>query len=195
MCKLILSYALVLGACLPSAVFAQPQGPPYLFSAGAFSTDQEGNLNLRIMFNGHPERANVAWQETPNGVDLYRRLVGIECGAFERISPAPFAWVWDRENSYYNPMNIDYVDTTTFAGTAYEYMIRAVDSERNPIPTNPDVLVGYATNGDALIGHGTIVTFNLCGYPLDGYVHESCPQQCLPFIEMGRPAVVFLDLT
>ena len=87
-------------------------------------------------------------------------------------------------------MNIDYVDITTLAGNAYEYMIRAVDSERNPIPTNPDVSVGYATNGETLIGHGTIVTFNLCGYPVDGYVHESYPQECLPFIDMGRSAVL-----
>ena len=34
------------------------------------------------------------------------------------------------------------------------------------------------------------MTFNLCGYPIDGYVHESCPEQCLPFIEMGRPAIL-----
>lgn len=185
MCKhpRVVFCALMLGAWLPGMVSAQP---PYFLSAGVSSTHQEGNLLLRIVFNGSSERATVAWQETPNGVDLYRRTVGFECGAFERINPEPFAWTWA---GGFNPLNIDYVDTTTLAGNAYEYMIRAVDSDRNPIPTNPDVSVGYVTNGETLIGHGTIITFNLCGYPVDDYVHESCPQECLPYF-LSRSVVL-----
>lgn len=168
--------ALGLTTWLPSPVQAQP---PYFFSVGVSSTHQDGNLSLRFKFDGSTERATVVWNVTPNGLDLYRRTAGIECGEFERLNPEPFAWTWESNSS--NPMNIDYVDTTTLSGNAYEYTFRAVDAARNPIPTNPDVFAGYVTNGEALIGHGKIGTLNLCGYPIDDYAHLGCPLACLPF--------------
>jgi hypothetical protein len=59
-------------------------------------------------------------------------------------------------------------------------MIRAVDSNRDPVTANPDVVAGYVTNGEALIGHGTIVAYPRCGYPGTMPVHLACPEECFP---------------
>src|SRR5262245_38966471 len=153
--------ALALGVCLAHPVTAQVN-EPYIFYVGVFSTPQAGNLALQIEFNAG-EDANVVWPETPAGIDLYRRAVGFECSDFERLNSEPLPFSWDYPS--YNPLSLDYVDGTTSPGNAYEYMVRAVDSNRDPVIANPDVSVGHATNGETLIGHGTIITYNICGYP------------------------------
>jgi len=184
----IATWAVVLGTCVSGTVFAQTGPFLYVFSAGVSGTFQGGDLHLRIVFNGSYERATEIWYERPNGIDLYRRVVGIECSGFERISSQPFAFAWD-PNHFYNPLNLDYVDAATSAGNAYEYMIRAVDANRNQIAANVDVSVGFVTNGETLIGRGTISTSNLCGYPVDDYWLSGCPEECLPAF-MGHDAVL-----
>jgi hypothetical protein len=162
--------ALVLGVSLASTAGAQPL--PYTFSAAVFSTPQAGDLLLRIEFISDGLDSDYHWPETPAGLDLYRRVIGFECGDFERLNPEPFP---------FTPYgDIDYLDGTTLPGNSYEYRIRAVDSNRDPVIANPEVRLGFATNGEALIGHGTIFTHNLCGYPGPYYVHASCSEECFP---------------
>jgi hypothetical protein len=169
--------ALVLGVSLARTVGAQVD-PPYLFSAAVYGTPESGDMLLRIEFISAGLNSLYLWPETPAGLDLYRRVTGFECGAFERLNPEPLP---------FTPYgDLDYVDGTTSPGNAYEYMIRAVDSNRDPVTANPDVWLGAVTNGEALIGHGMIGTDNPCGYPAPYLIHLPCPEECLVhFVESG----------
>jgi len=174
--------ALALSTAIPVTAPTNPP-PPYWVSGGIWSTPVDGNLHLHIEFMDWWQAPGVAWLETPAALDLYRRLVGVQCSDFERLNTEPFPFSW--LGGWYNPLDLDFVDTTTKVGHVYQYMIRAVDANRDPVAANPDVLVGYVTNGEALIGHGTIVSSNRCGYPAPDLVHRPCPEECFPWLSCG----------
>jgi hypothetical protein len=162
----------------PAATAAQQA---ILFSASATGSLQEGDLHLSLYFDTNHASTNL-WSQVPDGFDLYRRAVGTDCGEFERISEAPVAWTWDPSVDLVK--TVDYTDTTTADATVYEYMIRAVDSQRLPIPEDADVSLGYVTRGEALIGHGTLTMGTAwCVLP-PGSLHPiyeiTCLHECFP---------------
>src|SRR5262245_14754318 len=145
----LLAWPIVMAACLPVMTSAQTN---YALLPVLSSSEEAKGLRLRIDFiNRH--WATAVWSVTPDGVDVYRRTMGFECSAIERINPEPLPWTWHDAPSFGSSMTIEFIDTTSRAGTAYEYLIRSVP----PIAENSDVVVGHATRGEALIGHGDIV--------------------------------------
>jgi hypothetical protein len=181
-------WAFVLSFVSANAAFAQDP-PPYHVSGGIQGTLVNGHLQLHIEFMDWWQAPGVPWSEMPAGLDLYRRVVGFECSDYERINPEPFAFSWSAD--WYNPLDLDFLDTTTTTGNVYEYMIRAVDTNRDPVTANPDVSVGYVTNGEALIGHGQIARSpQHCGYPGSDFVHVPCPAECLPWFTNAPLAIL-----
>ena len=162
----------------PSVAGAQQS---ILFSASATGSLQEEDLHLSLYFDTNHASTNL-WSRIPDGFDLYRRVVGTNCGEFERISEEPIPWTWDPSVDFVK--TVDYIDTTTADATLYEYMIRAVDPERRPIAEDPDVSLGYVTRGEALIGHGALTMgIAWCMLP-PGSLHpiyeKTCLQECFP---------------
>lgn len=171
-------FAIVIVSFHAAATAAQQ---PIVFSASATGSVQEGDLHLSLYFETKHFSTNT-WFQTPHAIDLYRRAIGYDCGDFERISDEPIPWTWDPSIEF--EKNVDYIDVSTTDATVYEYMIRAVDSDRLPIREDPDASLGYVTCGEALIGHGELTMGSAwCMLPY-GSLHpiyqNTCLNECFP---------------
>ncbi len=122
----------------------------------------------------------VRWDRAPAGVDLYRRPLGIQCGDAVRLTDTPIAWNWNDLARFPEfALQIRYVDATTVEGVGYRYELRAVDADRNPVAGDPDAVVGFATHGEALLGHGYLWSGGDCGLSYTQEV-QTCVDECFP---------------
>lgn len=175
------SFAIVAVSLLATGV-AQPIN---LNPAMTSSLEADG-LHLTIGFDNNGF-GPVTWPQMPSGVDLYRRSLGLECGDAVRVTDAPIPWSWNDQAPFPEfALQIQFVDPTTADGTGYRYEVRAVDGDRNPIAQDPEAVVGFATHGEALLGHGSLLSGGDCGLSFTQEV-EPCPNECFPAALVGVP--------
>jgi len=117
------------------------------------SVESDG-MHLQIEFDAHPW-GGVVWTTTPAGIDVYRNAIGDGCGLWERITDEPVVWSWVPDLGG-TGIAFELVDDATQPGHGYIYQARAVDAERNIILEDEYVHLGVATNGVALLAHGTL---------------------------------------
>ncbi len=107
------------------------------------------------------------------GFDVYRKTLGHECGAEERVTVEPIAWP---TADCAAPADVNFTDPNVTLDTAYWYEARPVDAERNPAEgegVSPVRGVGVA--GTALLAHGPASlgdNFNV--------IVGGCPGECFP---------------
>jgi hypothetical protein len=163
--------------------FAQAQRPQILNPVLSSSLEADG-LHLQVRFELGGGFGDEWWQPTA-GADLYRRTVGVRCGAWERLSAEPIVWNWDESVELGEAhLEFEIVDASTAPGSAYEYQVRAVDPERKPVEENQHVTVGFATHGEALLGHGTLYGGPDCGISYTQQTYP-CQGECFPFLIAG----------
>ena len=100
-------------------------------------------------------------------------------------------WTWDLSGAPPSPAFV-FVDATAEVDQLYEYEIRAVDDERNAVAGNDDTSLGFHAWGEALIGHGQIVSsFCPCPQPCQQPVDlVPCPTECFPDLDQPWPPAV-----
>ncbi len=161
----------------PTSVQSDPAY--FVFDGRLLGSVEPGGLHLQIQLDGNPWSVN-AWTATPTGIDVYRSDIGVECGAWERITNEPVAWNWVDDPGGGPHLSFELVDVTAAPNHGYMYHARAVDADRNAIPENQDAYLGTATHGIALLGHGTLYGGpGGCG---QSYRQEvwNCYQECFP---------------
>jgi len=129
------------------------------------------------------------WLTEPLFVDVYRRALGSTCTPLVLLTDQPLQWPAVPQGG--GPVALgEVVDGDAVANTAYEYIVRAVGANRDPIAGDDDVVVGYASDGDALVGHGTLVAGPDCGMSSVSSLNP-CQDACFPFANVGSyPAEV-----
>jgi hypothetical protein len=98
----------------------------------------------------------TCWPDQVVGIDIYRRGLGIRCGDDFRITATPLPWTENPIPGNGAYVRAEIIDPTAQPNTAYRYLARAVDAERDPVAGNPDAPMGMATTGEALVAHGRL---------------------------------------
>jgi hypothetical protein len=169
--------------------------PPVTASAGTSdATCFHGSLTSSVEPDGLHIQITLTWWgwgncwgTEPAVVDVYRRALGATCDPMVLLTDQPLLWPGVTQSE--GPAELgEVVDGGAVAGTAYEYILRAVDAGRNPIPGDDDVVLGYASEGDALISHGTLVAMPDCGISSISFL-DPCPDACFPQFNVASYAV------
>jgi hypothetical protein len=175
--------ALVACALIP---FSDVSAQAYQFEPRLLSSVAADGLHLEVTLDW----GYHAWPVEPAGIDLYRRAIAVSCGSWELVTAQPVPWDWVEEPYPTPHMSFEVVDDGAQPGQGYVYQLRAVDADRNAIPENPDTFLGVATNGVALLGHGTLYGGpGGCG---ESYVQviENCYPECFPALRFeGGPEI------
>jgi hypothetical protein len=178
---------IVICALLPAAAFAGTAGPNCFESEVAAQMESDG-LHVQITLTNWDW--GFCWIADPAGVDVYRKTMGyLSCGALVRVTDEPLPWTGLGDVD--QPIVLgEFVDASAEANTAYEYVGRPVDAERNALPGENDIVLGYASAGEALIGHGRLSSSTGCTSQ-DAWI-DLCEQECFgsPFIN-SAPAEVW----
>jgi hypothetical protein len=171
----LLMLVIAMGALLPATVFAATSDYVCFESTLDTHTEADG-FHVQITLSWW-DWANC-WGSEPAGVDVYRRALGSVCDPEVLVTDEPLPWTGLLP--YGDPVVLgEVVDATAVANTAYEYVARAVDAERNPVPGDDDAVLGYASAGEALIGHGTLVAEPDCGISSILWL-DACAGACYP---------------
>jgi hypothetical protein len=184
---------------LATAVEAQTQDVCFLtLLDGQLQTD---GLHLQVTITAWGW-TTYCWTDNFVGVDVFRRTLGSQCGPPVRITEEPLPW--NHQAVFDEPFVLaDIVDTGVTANTAYQYEAVAVDAQRNPVPGNSEVILGFASTGVALIGHGILTRGPDCGIssvdmfsPCAGQCYASAlafsvPPEAVPYFNSGTPLLIY----
>ena len=116
--------------------------------------------------------------------DVFRRVLGYECGPEARVTDQPLPWPCTEGPGVFE---VRFSDPDVTTDTAYEYSVRPVDAQRDPAQGTFETPVrGYGVVGVALLAHGQLDegdNFTV--------IIGTCPGECFP-IGLVFPAQVGL---
>lgn len=142
------------------------------YDAYLLATYDGSAMQLRLSL-GHRNMGPMTCRGNAVGFDVYRKVLGYECGTEERVTAEPIAWPTAECPA---PADVSFADPNVTPDTAYWYEARPVDAERNPAEgggVSPVRGVGVA--GAALLAHGSAQlgdNFNV--------IVGECPGECFP---------------
>lgn len=158
----------------------------------------EGSLVSSMEFDGLHVQVSLTqwawssycWTNELAGVDLYRRGLGISCGPLVLVTDEPIPWTGLPAEGVPFVLG-EVVDDGVEENMAYEYVLRAVDAQRNAVAGNVDAVVGYVSTGEALIGRGILVAGPDCGISSIQWI-DGCAGECFPkpFVDSPVPSDV-----
>lgn len=154
------------------------------FEASLVSQVEADGMHLQITLTQW-SWSTYCWPNELAGVDVYRRALGTTCGPLVLVTDEPIPWTGLPAEG--EPFAFgEIVDSGVEGNTAYEYVARAVDAQRKAVAGNPDAVIGYASTGEALIGHGYLVATPDCGISFIQWI-DTCEDACFPRPFVGSP--------
>jgi hypothetical protein len=140
------------------------------YDAYLLATYDGSAMQLRLSL-GHRNMGPMTCRGNAVGFDVYRKTLGYECGAEQRVTDEPIAWPTAECPA---PAEASFTDPNVTLDVAYRYEARPVDAERNPAAgENVSPIWGVGVAGTALLAHGPVYlgdNFNVTVW--------DCPGEC-----------------